>query len=65
LKRSYGSVFKAVKKETGEVFAIKRVPIDEDIEELRREINVMKECKSPFIINYEGTYFKGLKEVWV
>ena len=45
--------------------AIKQVPIDEDIEDLRQEIEVMKECNSDFIISYEGTYFKGTEEIWV
>lgn len=63
--RSYGSVFKAIRKSDGKVVAIKQVPIDEDIEELRKEIDIMKQCTSPFIISYEGTFFKGFDEIWV
>eukprot|EP01095_Lingulamoeba_sp_RSL-Kostka_P011374 TRINITY_DN42_c2_g3_i1.p1 TRINITY_DN42_c2_g3~~TRINITY_DN42_c2_g3_i1.p1 ORF type:complete len:483 (+),score=190.62 TRINITY_DN42_c2_g3_i1:227-1675(+) len=62
---SYGSVYKAVNKKTKEVVAIKQVPIDEDLEELRKEINIMKECQSPFIVTYHGTFFKGVEEVWI
>lgn len=45
--------------------AIKVVPLDDDIEDLRHEVDVMKECKSPFIVNYEATFFKDMQEVWV
>jgi serine/threonine protein kinase len=62
---SYGSVFKAIRKSDGMVVAIKQVPIDEEIEELRKEIDIMKECSSPFIISYEGTYFNENNEIWV
>mmetsp|Transcript_11258 Transcript_11258/g.45785 ORF Transcript_11258/g.45785 Transcript_11258/m.45785 type:complete len:441 (-) Transcript_11258:111-1433(-) len=62
---SYGAVYKAVRKSDGGVVAIKVVPLDDDIEDLRHEVDVMKECKSPFIVNYEGTYFKDMQEVWI
>jgi len=62
---SYGSVYKAIRKSDGMVVAIKQVPIDEEIEELRKEIDIMKECSSPFIISYEGTYFQGTSEIWI
>ena len=45
--------------------AIKQVPIDEDIEDLRQEIEVMKQCHSEFITSYEGTFFRGGKQIWV
>ena len=63
--RSYGSVYKAVRKSDGGVVAVKVVPLDDDIEDLRQEVDVMKECKSPFIVNYEATFFKDMQEVWV
>jgi len=62
---SYGSVYKAIRNSDGLVVAIKQVPIDEDIEDLRQEIEVMKECSSDFITSYYGTYFKGVEEIWV
>merc|ERR1712063_250603 len=62
---SYGSVYKAIRKSDGMVVAIKQVPLDEDIEDLRQEIEVMKECNSDFIISYEGTFFQGTKQIWI
>lgn len=58
-------MYKAIRKSDGIVVAIKQVPIDEDIEDLRQEIDVMKECNSEFITSYYGTYFKGTEEIWV
>lgn len=63
---SYGSVYKAIRKSDGLVVAIKQVPVDEDIDDLRQEIEVMKDCNSDFITAYEGTYFNDKKEeIWI
>ena len=42
--RSYGSVFKAMHKETGQVVAIKQVPVDTDLQEIIKEISMMQQC---------------------
>ena len=41
---SYGSVFKAMHKETGQVVAIKQVPVDTDLQEIIKEISMMQQC---------------------
>ncbi|ESO06458.1 hypothetical protein HELRODRAFT_64347, partial [Helobdella robusta] len=56
---SYGSVFKAVHKETGQVLAIKQVPVDTDLQEIIKEISIMQQCDSPYIVKYYGSYFKN------
>lgn len=63
-RRSYGSVFKALHKETGNVLAIKQVPVDTDLQEIIKEISIMQQCDSPFIVKYYGSYFKN-SDLWV
>lgn len=64
LYRSYGCVYKARHKATGELLAIKQVPIESDLEELIKEISIMQQCDSPFIVRYFGSYFKN-SDLWV
>lgn len=61
---SYGSVWRAEHAKTGTSTAIKRVPVDNDLEEIINEIKIMKQCKSPYIVNYFGSYFKD-QELWI
>lgn len=42
--RSYGCVFKAHYKETGEIVAIKQVPVESDLQEIIKEISIMQQC---------------------
>ena len=44
LRRSYGCVFKANYKETGEIVAIKQVPVESDLQEIIKEISIMQQC---------------------
>ena len=44
LASSYGSVYKAMHKETGQVVAIKQVPVDTDLQEIIKEISMMQQC---------------------
>ena len=62
--RSYGSVFKAEHKGTGQVLAIKQVPVDTDLQEIIKEISIMQQCDSPYIVKYYGSYFKNT-DLWV
>jgi len=62
--RSYGSVWKAIHRATGTVTAIKRVGIDNDLEDIMKEIDFMKGCRSPYIVRYFGSYFKD-SELWI
>lgn len=41
---SYGCVFKAHYKETGEIVAIKQVPVESDLQEIIKEISIMQQC---------------------
>ena len=62
--RSYGSVFKSLHKETGQVLAIKQVPVDTDLQEIIKEISIMQQCDSKYIVKYYGSYFKNT-DLWV
>ncbi|KAK7915736.1 hypothetical protein WMY93_011497 [Mugilogobius chulae] len=51
---SYGCVHKANYKETGEIVAIKQVPVESDLQEIIKEISIMQQCNSelqnPFLL---------------
>uniref|UniRef100_A0A2R5LG33 non-specific serine/threonine protein kinase n=2 Tax=Ornithodoros turicata TaxID=34597 RepID=A0A2R5LG33_9ACAR len=61
---SYGSVYKALHKESGQVLAIKQVPVDTDLQEIIKEISIMQQCDSPYVVKYYGSYFKG-SDLWI
>jgi serine/threonine kinase 3 len=55
---SYGSVYKAIEKESGMVVAIKQVPLDTGLQEIIQEISIMQKCDSPYVVKYYGSYFR-------
>ncbi|KAM7421867.1 hypothetical protein PAMA_010093 [Pampus argenteus] len=61
---SYGCVFKAHYKETGEIVAIKQVPVESDLQEIIKEISIMQQCNSPYVVRYYGSYFKN-SDLWI
>ncbi|KAK7603091.1 hypothetical protein V9T40_003090 [Parthenolecanium corni] len=61
---SYGSVYKALHKESGQVLAIKQVPVDTDLQEIIKEISIMQQCNSPYVVKYYGSYFKNTN-LWI
>jgi serine/threonine protein kinase len=48
----------------GQLYAVKIVPVENDITEVEKEINILKQCESPFIVNYHGSYKKG-DNLWI
>ena len=62
--RSYGSVLKAIHRKTGRTVAIKLVPVEAELKELTREIEILKSCQNRHIVRYYGSYFKK-GELWV
>lgn len=57
--RSYGSVYKAVHKDSAKVVAMKVVPIDHEESELgdlKKEIQILQQCTSAFIVEYYASY---------
>jgi serine/threonine protein kinase len=48
----------------GKVCAVKVVKVEDDISEVEKEVKILKQCKSPYIVGYHGTYLKNNK-LWV
>lgn len=61
---AYGSVYKALHKESDNVVAIKQVPLDTDLHEIIKEISIMQQCDSPYVVRYYGSYFKNT-DLWI
>jgi len=61
---SYGEVYSAVEKKTGAEVAIKVIPLEADIEELVKEIEILKMCDSPQIVSYRGAFIQE-NDLWV
>jgi serine/threonine kinase 3 len=57
-------VFKAVHKESGQLLAIKQVPVDSDLQDIIKEISIMQQCDSPYVVKYYGSYFKNT-DLWI
>ena len=62
--RSYGSVFKAQHKSTQRTVAIKIIPVETDLQDLMKEISILKSCRSDYIVRYYGSYYKD-NDLWV
>ena len=61
---NYGSVYKALHKPSGNLVAVKIVPTSGELNSLKKEIIILKECHSPYIIQYYGSYFKD-ETLWL
>jgi len=61
---SYGSVWRVTHNKTGKKYAVKRVGIDNDLDDLLLEIIFMKSCISDNIVRYFGSYVCG-QELWI
>lgn len=61
-------MYKAIRKDTEEVVAIKILPMDEDdtenMRKLELEIEVLKKCNHESIVRYMGSYVKE-NDLWV
>ena len=51
---TYGTVWTATKKEVEGTCAVKIVTIDDDLDDIKREIAIMKYSDSPFIVRFLG-----------
>ena len=68
-KGSYGSVYKARDRDTGEVVAAKRIVLPRQDEEgyraVQREISVLQECKHPNVVRYKASHKLGDRHLWI
>jgi len=66
-KGSFGEVFKGLVRKTGEVVAIKIIDlenIDDEIDDIQKEMLVLSECESKFVTRYYGSHLRGVK-LWI
>ena len=61
---SYGSVHKGLHRASGTIVAIKIVPINGEINALKKEISILKECRNANIVGYIGSYIKDT-DLWL
>ncbi|KAF1848004.1 Pkinase-domain-containing protein [Cucurbitaria berberidis CBS 394.84] len=64
---SFGKVFKAIDRSTGETVAIKHIDLEDSSEELvdiQAEIALLSTCHSPYITEYKTSFVKGVK-LWI
>ena len=61
---NYGSVYKVLDKKTGQILAAKIATLCGNIESFKKEINVLKQCNSPYILEYFGSYIKN-DSIWI
>ncbi|KAI5302657.1 hypothetical protein KEM56_000484 [Ascosphaera pollenicola] len=64
---SFGTVWKAIDRASGEVVAIKQIDLessDDDIQEIQQEIAVLSSCASPYVTQYRGSFLRGHK-LWI
>ncbi|KAJ3022605.1 Mitogen-activated protein kinase kinase kinase kinase 3 [Thoreauomyces humboldtii] len=69
---SYGEVFKARSRTTGEMAAIKVIKLEagEELDEVLHEVNFLRECNHRNVVSYIGCYMKrgsvkGQKHIWI
>lgn len=75
---AFGSVWKAKHVDSNQIFAIKIVAIGDEHaspeakkqrDEIQKEINILKTCKSPFIVSYFGSaihkHDDGFLDLWI
>jgi len=62
---SYGSVYKALDRRDNSQVAIKVLAFQgRDSLQLRKEIHILKQCDSPYIVGYKGAFQKG-QNLWI
>uniref|UniRef100_A0A8D1VHK0 non-specific serine/threonine protein kinase n=1 Tax=Sus scrofa TaxID=9823 RepID=A0A8D1VHK0_PIG len=63
---TYGEVFKARDKVTGDLVALKMVKMepDDDVSTLQKEILILKTCRHANIVAYHGSYL-WLQKLWI
>src|SRR5690348_16084922 len=63
---SYGTVYKALNSKTGEIVAIKMVPIEDIGEDTEKEIRIMKySTSSEHLVKFYASYIVDGASLWV
>ncbi|PSK36712.1 hypothetical protein B9Z65_1895 [Elsinoe australis] len=64
---SFGVVYKAIERSTGELVAIKHIDLegnDDDIQEIQQEISLLSTCSSEYVTRYKASFVRGTK-LWI
>ena len=61
---SFGIVYKCVHRDSGNIVAAKIMNVEEEVESFKKEVDILKECESPYIIKFYGCYAKK-GEIWI
>jgi serine/threonine-protein kinase 24/25/MST4 len=64
---SFGVVFKGLRKQTGEMVAIKEIDLEQsgdELIEIQREIDMLRACESKYVVKYYGCVVVGRK-LWM
>lgn len=64
---SFGVVYRALDKNTGEFVAIKHIDLegsDDDIREIQQEISLLSTCSSEYVTRYKNSFVRGVK-LWI
>ena len=64
---SFGTVYRALDKTTGEYVAIKHIDLegsDDDIREIQQEISLLATCSSRYVTAYRSSFVRGTK-LWI
>ena len=63
---NYGRVYKALHKKTGKIYSAKIAYIEKtnEVENFKKEINILSQCDNQYIVHYYGSYIKDHK-IWI
>eukprot|EP01084_Bolivina_argentea_P297582 512694_1 len=61
---AFGMVYKALDKRDGELVAIKIMPVEVESGSMEKEIQLLRSCKSHYIVNFRGSYIKD-DNIWL
>lgn len=64
---SFGTVYRALHKPTGDFVAIKHIDLegsDDDIREIQQEISLLATCSSEYVTSYRASFVRGVK-LWI
>ncbi|KAF2203802.1 Pkinase-domain-containing protein [Delitschia confertaspora ATCC 74209] len=64
---SFGVVYKAIERSTGDLVAIKHIDLEgtcDELQEIQQEISLLSTCDSPYVTQYKASFVKGVK-LWI